>query len=642
MIEKTLNLILTAAMLAITLKSQHIPDTIPSDKTYADSLVVEPTTLTCAGFQWNIRGDANRNAMVTVKFRKRGSDQWKQAQPLLRIGGEKIYGHGQRWVYTVPHKFAGSIFNLEPGTEYECSFELDDPDGVEGEVSQRVMVHTRSEPVPFSEGQVYHVYPTGYQGNKQEPAFTGLNEAYYGGGNLGDWWLVPEPRVEAGDVIMVHAGIYQGDRFNYVDPLSLNFHGTYVLTQKGTADKPITIKAAGDGEVIFDGAGAYRLFDVMAADYHYFEGLTIRNTDIAFYAGLKGVMGSSGLTVKNCNIEDVGAAVMTHSADSRNFYIADNVITGRHDPDTLWGWYGMEEPSPLTSYYAVKVYGQGHVVCYNKISHFHDGICVDTHGLPEPGKDCVSIDIYGNDIFNMSDDFIEADGGVHNIRIFNNRGFNAYHAGLSAQPMFGGPVYFIRNVIYNVPGTALKYMVRPAGILTYQNTFIAEANIYNFSNGHFRNNIFYGPSETRPVLSTTTFTNYSSMDFNGYRSKSNSAPAYRLDIPMHDSLNQADAEQLTTIEAGNLKEFTSKSGFESHGLEFKTQIFSNLVLPDPDRQGMVYPVEGTSFELLPESKAIDAGVELPNINDSFKGRAPDLGAWEYGVSIPQYGPRGKQ
>ena len=38
------------------------------------------------------------------------------------------------------------------------------------------------------------------------------------------------------------------------------------LTLKGTPEKPITIKAAGDGEVIFDGAGNYRLFDVMAAD----------------------------------------------------------------------------------------------------------------------------------------------------------------------------------------------------------------------------------------------------------------------------------------------------------------------------------------------------------------------------------------
>ena len=60
--------------------------------------------------------------------------------------------------------------------------------------------------------------------------------------------------------------------------------GTYFLTQSGTPDKPIVIKGAGDGEAIFDGDGAYNLFNVMAANYNYFEGLTIRNTDLAFQA----------------------------------------------------------------------------------------------------------------------------------------------------------------------------------------------------------------------------------------------------------------------------------------------------------------------------------------------------------------------
>ena len=42
----------------------------------------------------------------------------------------------------------------------------------------------------------------------------------------------------------------------------------------------------------FDGEGNYRLFDVMAADHHYFEGLTIVNTEIAF---LRRAQTSAGL-----------------------------------------------------------------------------------------------------------------------------------------------------------------------------------------------------------------------------------------------------------------------------------------------------------------------------------------------------------
>jgi len=30
---------------------------------------------------------------------------------------------------------------------------------------------------------------------------------------------------------------------------------------------------------------------------------------------------------------------------------------------------------------------------------------------------------------------------------------------------------------------------------------------------------------------------------------------------------------------------------------------------------------------------------LPSINDDFTGRAPDIGAYETGRPVPQYGPR---
>ncbi len=595
-----MKVLLTAFCITVSCASfsqKALPESVHSPvdfKTQAGEFIVEPPTLICAGFEWMIQGDENRNATVTVNFRKKGTEVWQRGLSLLRIGGEKIYGHEQPWIYTTTPMFAGSIFNLDPGTEYECKFVLSDPDGVDGLAEQIIEVRTKNEPKPYADGKTYHVYPPGYKGHKESPAFTGLNEAYYGGGNTGDWWNVPEPRVQAGDIILIHAGRYKGNRLKYADSLALDFHGAYVLTQKGTAEKPITIKAAGDGEVIFDGDDSYRLFDVMAADYHYFEGLTIRNTDVAFYAGLKRVMGCSGLTVKNCKMEDIGIGVVTYSADSKDFYIADNVMIGRHDPDTLVGWYGLETPSPLTSYYAIKVYGQSHVVCHNYIAYFHDGICVDTHGLPEKGKPkCVSIDFYRNDIFNMADDFIEADGGVHNIRVFENRGFNAYHAALSAQPVFGGPVYFIRNICYNVPGTALKYTVRPAGIFTYQNTFVMDVAMANFSNGHFRNNLFVGPDNSRPSLSGTTFTRYSSLDYNGYKKKRGGGK-YLWRYPLNDSLNNADVEKLKLSEFRDLREFRKWTGYEIHGVELDDDIFENVAMPDPAGKATSIPFRATT------------------------------------------------
>ena len=59
----------------------------------------------------------------------------------------------------------------------------------------------------------------------------------------------------------MHAGLYRPERLNYVDPMMTPFDGTMSLSLKGTPEKPITIKAAGDGEVIFDGA-VYHAMDL--------------------------------------------------------------------------------------------------------------------------------------------------------------------------------------------------------------------------------------------------------------------------------------------------------------------------------------------------------------------------------------------
>jgi hypothetical protein len=46
-----------------------------------------------------------------------------------------------------------------------------------------------------------------------------------------------------------------------------------------------------------------------------------------------------------------------------------------------------------------------------------------------------------------------------------------------------------------------------------------------------------------------------------------------------------------------------------------------------------------NFRLKPMSRAVDAGVSIPTVNDGFTGRAPDLGALEVGKPEPRYGPR---
>jgi hypothetical protein len=615
----------------------------------AGRFVVEHPTLLNLGFEWSITGDANRNAAVAVKFRPVGESAWREALPLVRIGGERVFRKREHLEYVVPDGFAGSILNLQPGREYECRFVMTDPDGVSGQAVQTARVRTRTEPMPSTRGRTLHVYPPDYKDKKQEPAFSSVLQAYYGAG-LGDWSVVWERRAQPGDTILVHAGLYRPERFNYVDPMMTPFDGTMSLTLKGAPDKPITIKSAGDGEVIFDGAGNARLFDVMASAYHIFDGLTIRNTDVGIFAGQKEALGAVGLTVKNCRFEDVGFGVWTEYAGSSDFYIADNLFLGRLDRYRLIGWTGPLWASagpygshPLTSYYAVKVYGEGHVIAHNAIAYFHDAIGVSTYGTPEPDphRRASAIDIYGNDMHMSGDDFIETDGGVHNVRVFRNRGVNAAHGGYSAQPTFGGPIYFIGNLLYHVPsGVAFKFSAKPAGLFVYHNTLIGEQTVRDpYSNAHFRNNLFLGrDTEGRGIMAWANATSAYSSDYNGYRPNRNSAPQYFWLAPKPGAQAYepapGDWKSFRT-----LAEMRAATGQETHGVEVDFDIFENLAPPDPAKRHAAYHAMDLNFRLRKDGKAVDAGVYIPTVNDGFTGRAPDLGALEVGKPEPKYGPR---
>ena len=606
--------------------------------------LVERPTLICLGFEWRIAGDDNRNATVDVSYRKAGEINWKQGMPLLRLGGERIFRKDLGLDYTVPEGFAGSILDLEADTEYEARLEMRDPDGVRGQAVHTVKARTRGEPRAAGDGRVLHVYPPGWKGPKLEPSFTGLKQAYFGSGN-GDWAVVSERRVRAGDIILVHGGLYKGDRFQYAHALGLDFDGTYVLTAKGAPKRPIVIRAAGDGEPIFDGDGAHVLFNVMAADHHIFEGLTVRNTDIAFQAGLKDVLGAMGLTVRRCRLEDVGIGVTTQYSGSQDFFVAENVMIGRDDRYRLLGWYnpGVYGANRLKSYYAVKVYGSGHVVAHNYIAYFHDGISVCTHGAPDPEEDrrAAAIDFYNNDIHLMADDFIEADGGVHNIRILRNRGVNAAQCGLSAQPVYGGPAYYVRNVLYHVPtGCGLKFNVKPAGMVLYHNTVIAEAlpgDLY--SNAHLRNNLFLGvDAPGREVFRFSNATAYSTYDYNGYRLNPKADAQFLWISPRQGVLRDYELDRTKAQPFVSLVALRQATGQEMHGVEVDYDVFENLRAPDAGNPQAVYHARDLNFRLKPGGKALDAGVPLANINDDYAGKAPDLGAYELGRPVPAYGP----
>ena len=214
-----------------------------------------------------------------------------------------------------------------------------------------------------------------------------------------DWATAGRPRVKPGDTILVHAGVYKYNRLEYTNDPAVNrtvpLDGTYYLTADGTAETPIVIKGAGDGEAIFDGAGNFALFDVKAADYTYFEGLTFRETDIAHLGGhavhrrVERADGEAkpirGRRRRHLH-ELFGLQQLLHRRQhvhrprrSRTTSLAGTATSGRQ----FNGVDGQKFPPVMASYVAVKVYGPGHVVAYNYVANFHDGIDVETYGNPD-------------------------------------------------------------------------------------------------------------------------------------------------------------------------------------------------------------------------------------------------------------------
>ena len=554
------------------------------DKIAPGRFVIDPPTLENLGFRWYIEGDQNRNASVSVSYRKRGDRSWKQALPMLRVQHElvnKDYGP-----HRVGNLFAGSVLFLQPATTYEVRFVMQDPDG--GAPSPKIVtVTTRAEPKAFEGGRKVHVYPKG---------FASLMAAY--------------EAAKPGDILLLHAGVYRADR-------------TYALAKSGQPGKPIVFRGGIDGEAILEGQGhKVDLLNIQRADHLMFENLTLRHARHAILAGLKGEPGASGLVVRRCRISDVIWGITTASENSANWYIADNELTGVNST-----WYPRPEVEYMSpSHTGLNYYGRGHVICYNRISRFSDAAAPANFGPPveDIEKHPVAIDIHNNEFSFSQDDNLETDYGAHNFRVYRNRFYNG-HTGISVQPFYGGPVYLIRNEIYGVTALTFKLHNYCAGILAYHNTVAAAGSGFQsfdrWQNGHFRNNLFLGGQGYAMV--TGSMTDYSIMDYDGYR---RNGPG--------DLIRWFDGRKRASY--ASLADFAAATGHEKHGIMVDYDIF---VKAAPPAYGVTCDPSQYDLRLKPGAVAVDAGTPLPNINDRYRGKAPDLGCYELGEPLPHYGPR---
>ncbi len=542
-------------------------------------LALDPPTIHCLSVQWFIGGDANENARVDVEYRKSGDETWHKGLSLFRTETEAL----KKKPPAGTTLFAGSIFDLGPETGYELRLTLTDPDG--GNDQRLLNARTRGEPKAPKPVRVLHVVPGdgGGRGTEASP-FRGLAEADKG--------------ARPGDLVLVHKGVYPA---------------TFTVTKSGTPDRPIIWRGAGDGEAIIAGrrqGGKRPGRGISASNVHdvWFEGLTVRGVDYGIVAH-----GSQRIVVRRCHIHDVdyGFTCTRNEPLTTDFFLADNVVEG---PSTWPRTKGIEGARGF------QVSGLGHVVCYNRIRGFADG--ADTFGSPE----CSAIDIYGNEISEMTDDGIEADYSQQNVRIFRNRLTNCFQ-GITEQPIFGGPVYIFRNAMYNIQVETFKMHNAPSGFLLLHNTSVKQGMPWvlwsgaRVGNAVSRNNLFIG-----------TRGNYA-MEF--------TAPMERCDFD-YDGFGGGPFGQFAkwnNVRYDTFEDFRTKSPIEHHAvLVDATRLFASGVRQPRDVK-VQFPVKVNDLRLSPLSRAVDAGEVLPNINDGYHGKAPDLGAYEAGEDLPHYGPR---
>lgn len=552
------------------------------------ALHVEATQV-AAGIEWFIAGDSNQNCAVTTSFRPASGGAWRTGQPLLRVEPGSFNYH----LVDPGNLLAGSLFDLAPATDYVVRLVLLDPDGGTADVT--MPFSTRDWPHAAANAHTRHVVPGsgGGSGTPDDP-FRGIAAA--------DAGALP------GDLFLLAPGVYTG---------------LLSLQASGTPADPIVWSGVDRDQSIIDGQSLPRhAIELPGTHDVQFRNLTIRNPGKACIRA----SGTRNIAIIDCRLDfSIRSGREMCGLDFRGARHENVFVSGNEMAGPLNWAEGRSE-----DHYGVILVGTGHVVRYNRIHGVYDAV--------QLGGDCDTVitsncDLYGNELYDCTDDGVEFDASRHNIRCFDNRITNVL-TGFSCQPVYGGPVYMLRNVVYNWQLKPLKFHVVPTGMIVVNNTLVG-ANERGWGGGEWRhallrNNLILGGSNSGysgPPVCLSTLGQAADLDYDGW---------YQADPARFAILNDVSYPTLAAFQAA--------TGLEPHARLVDYSLFADAEEPPLGP----YLGQPTFFEpyvpgiqdvsLNPGSAAVDAGLPLANLNDGWAGAAPDLGAYEQGRTLPRYGP----
>jgi uncharacterized repeat protein (TIGR01451 family) len=531
------------------------------------------------GVEWEISGDEDLDSGMTLEFRRQGSSTWLQGAPAMRAYPTlPVDGAPLGLDY-----WAASAMFLEAGQTYELRVTLSDPDGG-GEV-RSLTAATRNPLLPDPAGRQLYVIPGsgGGDGSQSNP-YQGLNAA--------------ADAAQPGDVFHIAAGNY----------------APFQLLTSGTPGHPIAFLADSQAAVIDGGdidRGVVTLgeYDQTLA-YVILQGFTIQN-------GFWGVdaQRTQNIAISNNLIQDVDFGVLNRRDGGleANQTVCDNTILGR----VAWPGSGIPEQR------GVDLRGTGNVVCYNRVRNFGDCLSVQPFTGPSYGND-----VFGNDAAYCVDDGIEIDYNQANARVWRNRVTDA-RMGVSVQPIRGGPAYILRNEFFNLESNPIKLHNQTTGLFVAHNTGVKLVNGQGddgamWRNAIFRDNLFLGTGYAFE-FTTVPDEGFRDFDYNAWgTTRANGSPS-----DPYFKWNNQRYSRLPDLQA---------IGVEVHGVAASFSDLLDAALPASWDQDV--PPGSRDLRLQAGAPEIDAGTPLPNLDDAFPlSSAPDLGAFEFGQPLPDYGPR---
>ena len=529
------------------------------------------------GIHLVISGDDNLNSELTIFYKEQNQSDYQPAARTMRAyPGLVIDGNT-----TTRNYHAGSIMHLEPSTAYDIQLILLDPDG--GGSTSDITISTNSIPEPSAVNTRYVAPGNGGGDGTEANPYLGLQ--------------VAADNAIPGDHFIVLPGNYtpftlltSGDNMNLISFQSQALHQA-VIDGNNTNAGIVTL-----GE--FNNTIAHIIID----------GFTIQN-------GERGIDAQNAqfVTARNNIIKDIDYAYVNR----REFglesdqYITNNLMIGR----SIWPSTGIPNER------AIDIRGNTNVVSYNTIKNFADGVSTDGPAY----ETSYALDIHNNDIINIIDDHIEVDGTISNTRIYQNRCFNG-RAGISIAPVYGGPVYIFRNIIFNLENTALKMNRGPSGIIVAHNTMVSDENATQSTTGwqntYYRNNLILASRYCFELFGLVG-SSEDNWDYGAYYSTRG---------------GQTNTEwfKWNNIRYANVPVLNASGILEMNAIEVAFSDFENIALPDP------YPTEYSTnerdFMPLPGSNVIDSGEPLTHLNAPFVSDGmPDRGALEWGEEEPRYG-----